>query len=265
MRYSLPIILSLTLLVASTGCSREEDDLITTPTATSTTVAGIIRTPDGTPLPDLPVSVDYVSSSIFGTVVKHKAKAKTDRSGCYKLFFEIGRDVADGDITKNYTLSIDLGSLSAEKYLIPFSDSKYEQHIDTREAEGKSFACKLTVPRRKDITVSVVNNGIPLEKGEYAVGNRFTYGSEDLNYKHEEQPIELSQSTPIDLKQNAATSVAIPCGIGISCSIGLLYLGNREDIYYVTGLNASDIKTIVATESSNEPITLTYRTPDTIR
>lgn len=259
-----PIIplLSLLLLI-STACNREEDDLITTPTATSTMVAGIIRTPDGTPLSNIPVTVDYKSASILGALVKHKAKGKTDKTGCYRIFFEISEEGVQGDISKSYTLSIDLKSLSSDKYLIPFSESRYEQFLYTKETEGRSLSCNLTVPRRKNIDVIIKNSGIPLETGEYAIRNTYLYGSSDLNPRQTEEPIKLYDYTPVALKSNGVTSLSVPCSIGIENKIELVYKGSMEgNTYYPLGMPASNLHQITVTDSYSENIILEYRKPD---
>lgn len=74
-----------------TGCDKEEEDLIPHPSDTSTILTGQIATPDGMPLADIPVSVDYTFKSIFGTSLIHKAKGCTDKSGFYKIFLNFRR------------------------------------------------------------------------------------------------------------------------------------------------------------------------------
>lgn len=73
------ILLSLSFI--STSCDREDDELIQQPTETSTTITGQIKTPDGTPLANIPVSFDHIVKGVFATTVIHRAKGKTDKSG----------------------------------------------------------------------------------------------------------------------------------------------------------------------------------------
>lgn len=100
-----------------TGCDKEEEDLIPHPSDTSTILTGQIATPDGMPLADIPVSVDYTFKSIFGTSLIHKAKGCTDKSGFYKIFFEFQEDGIT-DFRSSLVFSVDLSTLPADDYYI---------------------------------------------------------------------------------------------------------------------------------------------------
>ncbi len=77
---NLPIIATLlSLSFISISCDREDDELIPQPTETSTTITGYIKTPDGTPLANIPVYFDYKVQGIISSTVISKAKGKTDK------------------------------------------------------------------------------------------------------------------------------------------------------------------------------------------
>ena len=103
--YLLIIATILSLSFITISCEREADELISQPTETSTTITGYIKTPDGTPLANIPVSFDYIVKGVFGSTVIHKAKGNTDKSGFYKIFFEIDEKPGMG-LHDRYSFSV---------------------------------------------------------------------------------------------------------------------------------------------------------------
>ena len=84
---ALPVVM---LLLAS--CHSEEDDFIDRPDAKSLIIKGVAKTPDGQPIPNIEVKLDYmIMSGIFSTKVYHKAKATTDKDGELHNVFQLKR------------------------------------------------------------------------------------------------------------------------------------------------------------------------------
>lgn len=241
-----------------TGCDREIDDLIKEPTETSFTIFGTIKACDGSSLSNIPVSVDYVERCLTGTLTKHKAKGLTDSSGCYQLFFEFDPDKENIGLT---TLTIDFDGLSSEKYLIPFTDSKFESVVYLRGDVERSMVCNLTIPNRKDIKTMVFNNGLPLENGDYFIKNTFVYGFQNVDYDHSGKSIEISQFTIIPMRPDGFSVVTIPAAEGINNQIGLVFRGSHEGVFYGAGIPYSEVKEIKITESFKEDILLDYILP----
>jgi len=243
------------------GCDKEEDDFISQPTETSTIITGYIKTPDGTPLADIPVSVDFKAVGILATSVTHKAKGVTDKSGFYKIFFEANENEQLG-ISSGYTFSVDFSVLSSDKYIIseridygfvPFSDNW----------SGSTLKSDFTVPLKKLVKVTIKNNGLSIENGKYAVKNMFSYIEyddvmhDDSNLWDEYGKWRILES--IDIPQSGSTSVMLPCAIGTENTIKVVYMGN-ETIQYGNGLPASDTKEIFVTDKFNDELEFDFIT-----
>lgn len=258
----------LPLLLLFTGCDKEEDNFIPQITDNSIIISGVIRTPEGKPFANIPVSVDFKRQSIIGTHTKHKAKVTTDKSGLYKIFFEIGED-KDDEVYSNYFFSVDLAGVSSEKYIIP-SDSKLDFYLNTTDREGKTLNCDFTIPMKKYVKVTVNNSGLPVENGKYAVKNTFSYGSDwdSLGYiwnslGHINEMSEISIFQPIEIQQNGTSSIMLPCAVGVKNTILLVYKGNGQ-VNYGSGLPASETEEITVTGSTDREITFEYIKPDVI-
>ena len=248
---------TIILLMVISSCDREEDDIIPEPTPTSTIITGIVSTADGKPLADIPVSVDFENRSILGSLIQHKAKGKTDQSGHYRLFFEIGDNNLSG--TSNYTFTVDLSSISTDDYLIP-DERSLRLYMNPIEREGETVKCNITVPRKKFVEVTVSNNGMQPQKGSYAVRNVFPYGSgwEDLTKHYWDEGSEMMLFESIDIMQSGQATVKLPCAVGVPNAVTVVYLGNDE-VKYSQGLAVSDTVRIDANDSLTGKITINCR------
>ena len=255
-------ILSLSLIAS--GCDREEDDLIHVPTETSTFLTGHIKTPEGSPLPNIPVSVDFKISSLFGTTVIHKAKGKTDKSGFYKIFFDSKED--DQSATAGYIFSVDFSVLSPNDYIISekvdYGFSGYKE-----EWIGSTTNFDFTIPHKKSLKVIVNNNGEMVLNGKYAVKNMFYYlkvsGNIDVNNVTEpwnENSIWTIKES-IEILQNGTTSMISPFAIGVENNVRIVYLGD-ETIGYPNGIPSGEKKAIIVTDKSDYEVELDYSAPD---
>lgn len=245
---------AMMLLAAITSCDREEDDIIPEPTATSTIITGTVSTADGKPLADIPVGVDYENRSIIGTLIQHKAIGKTDSKGHYRIFFEI--DDNSLSATSSYTFSVDLNSISSDDYLIP-DERKLSLLMNPIGRQGETVNCDITVPRKKFVDVTVSNNGVQLEKGNYAVRNVFPYGSgwKELTKNYWDVNSELMLFESIDIRQSRSTTVKLPCGVGVPNAVTVVYLGN-EEVKYGVGQAVSDTVRIEPNTSFTDKLTI---------
>lgn len=256
------VLISLSYIV--TGCDREEDDFIKEPTATSTVVTGYIKTPEGIPLANVPVSVDYKATGLFGSSLIHKAKGTTDKSGYYKIFFEANETEGEG-IQRGYTFSVDLSVLSPDNYIIAQKvDYGFSAYRD--EWSGKTSNCNLTIPSKKLVKVVINNNGATVVNGRFAVKNMFPYFNNDDDNLYDkliywDEPGKWRIFENVVIPQGGSTSLMLPCAVGVENAIQVVYLGD-ETVKYLNGLPTSDVKVIVATDKSNDEIEFDYFTPD---
>lgn len=234
------IITAATILLSiiAISCNREDDDLIPEPSATSTIITGIVSTADGKPLADIPVGVDYENRSIIGNVLLHKAKGKTDNNGRYRLFFDI--DEKSISVTSEYRFTVNLSGLSAETYLLP-DDQSLSIHIYPDDRQGETLSCDIAIPRKKPVDVTVNAGGATLEKGEYAVRNVFSYGSgwENLSKSRDDEGSKLMTFSPVEIGRAGQASVKLPCAVGVTNAVTVVYLGNDE-VKYGWGKAVSD-------------------------
>lgn len=256
------VLISLSYIVI--GCDREEDDFIKEPTATSTVIKGCLKTPEGIPLANVPVSVDYKVTGLFGSSVIHKAKGSTDKSGYFKIFFETNENEREG-IQSGYTFSVDLSVLSPTNYIIAqvvdYGFSTYKN-----EWSGKTSVCNLTVPRKKLVKVVVNNNGATVMNGRYAVKNMFPYFNNENDNLHEslnywDEPGKWRIFENVVIPQGGSTSLMLPCAVGVENTIEIVYLGD-ETVKYLSGIPASDVKVIDVTDKFNDELEFDYFTPD---
>lgn len=261
LRFRIAILLSLSVLAVS--CDREEDDLIPQPTETSTIISGYIKTPDGTPLQGIPVSVDFKVTGLIGTSVIHKAKGTTDKSGFYKIFFEADNELGQG-LHSGYVFSVDFSPLSQDDYIISEKLDYSFTHFK-EEWSGSMIKCDFTIARKKLVNITVNNSGISILNGKYAVKNEFPYLTvtgyllDDKNPWNDVSTWYISEV--VEIPQNGSTSVTLPCAIGLENKIRLVYHGD-ESIGYPNGIPASEAKIVEITDKFNETIELNYITPD---
>lgn len=255
------ILFLLAILVAS--CDKEEDDLIPQPTETSTILTGRITTPEGTPLANIPVAVDYTVKSILGTSLIHKAKGTTDKSGFYKIFFEFPED-GNADVLSSLDFLVDLSALPSNKYFIA---SKLDLGFpNTNEWNGKAIECNFTIPRKTNVKATLNNQGQGIKDGDYAVRNKIPFFSCDFAFSSGGQLWseynDLYWFEDVEIPQNGSTSLMLPCAIGVTNSIQVVYRGT-ETVRYGIGIPCSDMKELRVTANSTDEIVFDYFTPET--
>lgn len=263
-RFVFPVF-AIILLVA-TACEREEDDILAKPTPTSITIKGTVCTLDGQPFAGIPVCVDYEFRSIVAHIVKHKGKATTDKNGNYSVFFEVGEDKAPaGDVQSQYCFSVDLSGVSPETYIRP--EEKLDFYLRVEDREGETLNCDFTIPFKKYVKVNVENSGLPVTDGHYAVKNSFPYGSGwgmlngKLNNSEYSDVSWLYLFEAIEIPAEGSHSVMLPCGVGITNTVQLVYRG-RGETPFGSGLQLDDARELYVSDSSDEELTFKYTVPD---
>lgn len=258
-RFVIPLF---AFLLVAASCEREEDDIISKPTPTSTVIKGTICTPDGRPFAGIPVTVDYEFKSIIASIVKHKGRATTDKNGNYSVFFEIGEDTVDKyDIHTKYVFSVDLSSVSPETYLRPME--KFDFILSVEDREGKTLNCDFTIPVKKYVKVNVENTGLSVTEGRYAVKNTFSYGSGwgALGGGDSDAACDLFLFEQIDIPTEGSHSVMLPCGVGITNTAQLGYLGLGEPPF-ISCYPLGDVQELYVSNTGDEELTFKYIVPE---
>lgn len=253
---------AILILLAAMGCNREENDITGAPSESSITLTGDVRTPEGKPFPDVAVNVDFVYNSMLGTLTRHKAKGKTDKNGRYRIFFEPTEsdDVAQ-DPLASYTFSFDLSKIPADSHILP-DDKKIDFQLSATGRKGKTINCDITVPRKKYVEVTIINNGVTVEEGNYDIRNIFSYGSGWADVTGlADMTSEMMAFEPVAIAESGRTSVMLPCAVGVTNSITPVYRGNAE-VSYGWGRAVSDTVSIVPTDEPSAPVTFEYRRPE---
>ncbi len=254
---------AILILLVATGCNREENDITGAPSESSITLTGNVCTPEGKPFADVAVNVDFVYSSMLGTLTRHKAKGKTDKNGRYRIFFEpTESDDVDQNPLSSYTFSFDLSKISAESHILP-DDKRLDFRLSTKGRKGKTLNCNITIPRKRLVEVTIYNNGTPLEEGIYAIRNIFAYGSgwADVTGYDDDNHSKLMAFEPVEIVESGRTSVMLPCAVGVTNVITPVYRGNAE-VFYGQGLAVSDTVSITPADNSSDPVIFEYRRPE---
>ena len=185
------------------ACS-EKDDFIPEPTPTSVIISGTVTTSSGKPIANIPVYIDYKKSYWLGPQnTLHKAKAKTDSNGRYRLFFEPEKmSGPESDALEMYYLFADLNGLSSKEYVMPndFDENSkdiYMYGIYKELAQGENLEINLFFPKKKEV-VSECRNF--LADNSLRVINKLVYG---VNYE--------SLSRIVNLDSDGCGDVLIPC------------------------------------------------------
>lgn len=255
-------VIGLTLLSLSlVSCDKEEDDFISEPTVTSTIITGRVCTPEGTPFAGIPVTVDYDDSGMFSYILRHKAKGMTDKNGYYRVFFNLDEKEIDAG---GLCLSMDLAGVSTEKYLMPFSDSKVDFNFKGKDKVGKTLECNITIPRKKEMQVSIVTEGADLEEGEYALTHTFSYGSGwewskfwNMNLWGNDVASDITVQEPITISGSGSNTVTFQCAMGEPNIFQLVYRKTSNDSYQIV----NEKHRIDVTDNSGDEIKLVYNLP----
>ena len=244
---ALPVVM---LLLAS--CHSEEDDFIDRPDPKSLIIKGVAKTPDGQPIPNIEIKLDYmIMSGIFSTKVYHKAKATTDKDGDYIMFFNLNdkeiksltTDSAGVATWYSLQMTLDLSKLDDKVYLLPtditavhpLSEKKlfyWDYIVPGRLQQGQVYEQNILIPRKQLVKVRIETNGTINEKDSFAICNKVRYGIESqiLDGVNGERGY-LMFYQPIKLKNTHSQTVQISCAAEEDSKLGLYRLPDGEYNY----------------------------------
>ena len=244
---ALPVVM---LLLAS--CHSEEDDFIDKPDPKSLIIKGVAKTPDGQPIPNIELKLDYtIMSTLYSTKVYHKAKATTDKDGNYIMFFNLNDKELKSLTTYSpeegfvyhLQMTLDLSKLDDKVYLLPtditavrpLSEKKlfYNAYgMPGRLQQGQVYEQNILIPRKQLVKVRIETNGTINEKDSFAICNKVRYGIERQipnGFNGERGYLMFYQ--PIKLKNTHSQTVQISCAAEEDSKLGLYRLPDGEFNY----------------------------------
>ena len=244
---ALPVVM---LLLASCHC--EEDDFIDRPDPKSLIIKGVAKTPDGQPIPNIELKLDYtIMSALYSTKVYHKAKATTDKDGNYIMFFNLNdkelkslTTYSPGEgIIYDLQMTLDLSKLDDKVYLLPtditavhpLSEKKlfyYPYSMPGRLQQGQVYEQNILIPRKQLAKVRIETNGTINEKDSFAICNKVRYGMENQipNYFNQARGY-LEFYQPVKLKNTHSQTVQISCAVDENSKLSLYRLPYGEFNY----------------------------------
>ena len=244
---ALPVVM---LLLVS--CHSEEDDFIDRPDAKSLIIKGVAKTPDGQPIPNIELKLDYtIMSALYSTKVYHKAKATTDKDGNYIMFFNLNDKELKSLTTYSpeegfvyhLQMTLDLSKLDDKVYLLPtditavrpLSEKKlfyWDYIVPGRLQQGQVYEQNILIPRKQLAKVRIETNGAINEKDSFAICNKVRYGIERQipnGFNGERGYLMFYQ--PIKLKNTHSQTVQISCAAEEDSKLSLYRLPDGESNY----------------------------------
>ena len=244
---ALPIVM---LLLAS--CHSEEDDFIDKPDPKSLIIKGVAKTPDGQPIPNIEIKLDYmIMHNLYSTKVYHKAKATTDKDGNYIMFFNLNDKELKSLTTYSpeegfvyhLQMTLDLSKLDDKVYLLPtditavrpLSEKKlfyWDYIVPGRLQQGQVYEQNIFIPRKQLVKVRIETNGAINEKDSFAICNKVRYGIESQipnGFNGERGYLMFYQ--PIKLKNTHSQTVQISCAVEEDSKLSLYRLPDGEYNY----------------------------------
>lgn len=244
---ALPVVM---LLLAS--CHSEEDDFIDKPDAKSLIIKGVAKTPDGQPIPNIEIKLDYmIMHNLYSTKVYHKAKATTDKDGNYIMFFNLNDKELKSLTTYSpeegfvyhLQMTLDLSKLDDKVYLLPtditavhpLSEKKlfyWDYIVPGRLQQGQVYEQNILIPRKQLVKVRIETNGTINEKDSFAICNKVRYGIERQipnGFNGERGYLMFYQ--PIKLKNTHSQTVQTSCAVEENSKLSLYRLPDGESNY----------------------------------
>lgn len=244
---ALPVVM---LLLAS--CHSEEDDFIDKPDPKSLIIKGVAKTPDGQPIPNIEIKLDYmIMYNLYSTKVYHKAKATTDKDGNYIMFFNLNDKELKSLTTYSpeegfvyhLQMTLDLSKLDDKVYLLPtditavrpLSEKKlfyWDYIVPGRLQQGQVYEQNIFIPRKQLAKVRIETNGTINEKDSFAICNKVRYGIERQipnGFNGERGYLMFYQ--PVKLKNTHSQTVQISCAAEEDSKLSLYRLPYGEFNY----------------------------------
>ena len=244
---ALPVVM---LLLVS--CHSEEDDFIDKPDPKSLIIKGVAKTPDGQPIPNIEIKLDYmIMHNLYSTKVYHKAKATTDKDGNYIMFFNLNDKELKSLTTYSpeegfvyhLQMTLDLSKLDDKVYLLPtditavrpLSEKKlfyWDYIVPGRLQQGQVYEQNIFIPRKQLAKVRIETNGTINEKDSFAICNKVRYGIESQipNWFNGERGY-LMFYQPVKLKNTHSQTVEISCAVEQNSKLSLYRLPYGEFNY----------------------------------
>ena len=244
---ALPVVMLLL-----TSCHSEEDDFIDKPDPKSLIIKGVAKTPDGQPIPNIEIKLDYmIIYNPYSSKVYHKAKATTDKDGNYIMFFNLNdkelkslTTYSPGEgIIYDLQMTLDLSKLDDKVYLLPtditavrpLSEKKlfyYPYSMPGRLQQGQVYEQNIFIPRKQLAKVRIETNGTINEKDSFAICNKVRYGIESqiLDGVNGERGY-LMFYQPVKLKNTHSQTVQISCAVDENSKLSLYRRPYGEYIY----------------------------------
>ena len=244
---ALPVVM---LLLAS--CHSEEDDFIDKPDPKSLIIKGVAKTPDGQPIPNIEIKLDYmIIYNPYSSKVYHKAKATTDKDGNYIMFFNLSDKEIESLTTYSpeegfvydLQMTLDLSKLDDKVYLLPtditavrpLSEKKlfyWDYIVPGRLQQGQVYEQNIFIPRKQLAKVRIETNGAINEKDSFAICNKVRYGIERQipnGFNGERGYLMFYQ--PIKLKNTHSQTVQTSCAVEENSKLNLYRLPDGESNY----------------------------------
>ena len=244
---ALPVVM---LLLVS--CHSEEDDFIDKPDPKSLIIKGVAKTPDGQPIPNIEIKLDYmIMSGLYSTKVYHKAKATTDKDGNYIMFFNLNDKELKSLTTYSpeegfvydLQMTLDLNKLDDKVYILPtditavrpLSEKKlfyWDYIVPGRLQQGQVYEQNILIPRKQLAKVRIETNGTINEKDSFAICNKVRYGIERQipnGFNGERGYLMFYQ--PIKLKNTHSQTVQTSCAVEENSKLSLYRLPDGESNY----------------------------------
>ena len=244
---ALPVVMLLL-----TSCHSEEDDFIDKPDPKSLIIKGVAKTPDGQPIPNIEIKLDYmIMSGLYSTKVYHKAKATTDKDGNYIMFFNLNDKELKSLTTYSpeegfvydLQMTLDLNKLDDKVYILPtditavrpLSEKKlfyWDYIVPGRLQQGQVYEQNIFIPRKQLAKVRIETNGTINEKDSFAICNKVRYGIERQipnGFNGERGYLMFYQ--PVKLKNTHSQTVQISCAVEENSKLSLYRLPDGESNY----------------------------------
>ena len=244
---ALPVVMLLL-----TSCHSEEDDFIDKPDPKSLIIKGVAKTPDGQPIPNIEIKLDYmIMSGLYSTKVYHKAKATTDKDGNYIMFFNLNDKELKSLTTYSpeegfvydLQMTLDLNKLDDKVYILPtditavrpLSEKKlfyWDYIVPGRLQQGQVYEQNILIPRKQLAKVRIETNGTINEKDSFAICNKVRYGIERQipnGFNGERGYLMFYQ--PIKLKNTHSQTVQTSCAVEENSKLSLYRLPDGESNY----------------------------------
>ena len=244
---ALPVVM---LLLVS--CHSEEDDFIDKPDPKSLIIKGVAKTPDGQPIPNIEIKLDYmIMHNLYSTKVYHKAKATTDKDGNYIMFFNLNDKELKSLTTYSpeegfvydLQMTLDLNKLDDKVYILPtditavrpLSEKKlfyWDYIVPGRLQQGQVYEQNILIPRKQLAKVRIETNGTINEKDSFAICNKVRYGIERQipnGFNGERGYLMFYQ--PIKLKNTHSQTVQTSCAVEENSKLSLYRLPDGESNY----------------------------------